>query len=1070
MIYKHAISLSIKEDKKVIFVSALNELAIRTFYELNENSTSSGLITESTSISPESKCLVTTSKHFLDLLFHQSCILNEIDRVIFDETNFYNNEQNNYCWEFITMLLPSTIKLLLLIHPISNTREIAEWIVLLKSQPCNIIYSNYRSAPLEHFLFPVGANGFYLALDGEDKFHAESCKTAVSFLNQLEDDIQVSDGKTELCGKSTLMCANLSKPVKYIIKRNLDPCIVFCSNCAAAGNIACMLKNENFFGTCDPDNVEKQRNIIQTAFDNAIGQMNEQDKQMPQVREMLQTLLSGVGVYYNGMLPVLKEVVYRLFQQGLLKVLVATEEVAEELGTAARSILISSLKSEEAGKEQWMTHAAYSCLCSCAGRHNIDKSGVVVSVINSSISDERIFNIINNQQIEYHSQFSMKFDELLNLYATQNVEPEEFIKDTFLNHQIENQVSQLQKDLSSLQSEHDSITIENEDEAKECCECFSLLLRLREAFLGVMMHPSYSLPFLQPGRLVRVKEGRHDFGWGVVLSLGKKKLPRLAGEQLRERARIRNADLVLMEFECMLPQCLKEKEVTEGSIGSIGSEELEEEKEEEDVDDVVYMVNVLLQSEDKQNVREKPEEEAHTADSISSSSAQSNASCTNSADEEAEGVNFELADVALTSLSALSSLRLSVPMDISSANSLSTLSNVLAATLQNFPEGIPLLDPVEDMKIRDPAFHKLTQHIISLEKQLSLRTCIHQEGMKERIMKYQHKMWLECEMARLTHESTNTPIRSEVAKIKRKMLILQKMGLVEEDHALSLKGKCACFIHSANCILVAELLSSGVFDCLSEVQLLGMLGAIVHPTLHSQSSDVKAKTEVTETVEVNEEMVAPLQKLKTVIDGIVAVCEETKNAFTDPQISDRIPVTSSVSPASSSFPLYGQQPLISASTNPSSSSASASLRSSSSSSSSSSTELSFNPSLLTSISSQVNPYSKQTEKEWEDLLLPPDKRVVNAVSMLAQKYSISKIIEKNSILECDLVQILTQIFTLLKEIMSAAKLMIDVEKSTLCGPKLQSKFEHCLMLISSAIGIASPHFQNISDDKKEELT
>lgn len=37
-------------------------------------------------------------------------------------------------------------------------------------------------------------------------------------------------------------------------------------------------------------------------------------------------------------------------------------------------------------------------------------------------------------------------------------------------------------------------------------------------FREVITHPTYSLPFLQPGRLVKVKHQKLDFGWGVVIN------------------------------------------------------------------------------------------------------------------------------------------------------------------------------------------------------------------------------------------------------------------------------------------------------------------------------------------------------------------------------------------------------------------------------------------------------------------------------------------------------------------------------------------------------------------------
>jgi ATP-dependent RNA helicase DOB1 len=41
---------------------------------------------------------------------------------------------------------------------------------------------------------------------------------------------------------------------------------------------------------------------------------------------------------------------------------------------------------------------------------------------------------------------------------------------------------------------------------------------------AVVTHPSYSLSFLQPGRLVRIEHQGLNFGWGVIINY-QKRLP-----------------------------------------------------------------------------------------------------------------------------------------------------------------------------------------------------------------------------------------------------------------------------------------------------------------------------------------------------------------------------------------------------------------------------------------------------------------------------------------------------------------------------------------------------------------
>jgi ATP-dependent RNA helicase DOB1 len=46
-------------------------------------------------------------------------------------------------------------------------------------------------------------------------------------------------------------------------------------------------------------------------------------------------------------------------------------------------------------------------------------------------------------------------------------------------------------------------------------------------FRDVITHPTYSLPFLQSGRLVKVKYQKLDFGWGVIISYSKRLPPKV---------------------------------------------------------------------------------------------------------------------------------------------------------------------------------------------------------------------------------------------------------------------------------------------------------------------------------------------------------------------------------------------------------------------------------------------------------------------------------------------------------------------------------------------------------------
>jgi ATP-dependent RNA helicase DOB1 len=67
-------------------------------------------------------------------------------------------------------------------------------------------------------------------------------------------------------------------------------------------------------------NGEDEKVNIETIFWSAMDLLSDDDKKLPQVSNMLPLLKRGIGVHHSGLLPILKEVIEILFQEGLVKV------------------------------------------------------------------------------------------------------------------------------------------------------------------------------------------------------------------------------------------------------------------------------------------------------------------------------------------------------------------------------------------------------------------------------------------------------------------------------------------------------------------------------------------------------------------------------------------------------------------------------------------------------------------------------------------------------------------------------------------------------------------------------
>lgn len=97
-------------------------------------------------------------------------------------------------------------------------------------QPCHIVYTDYRPTPLQHYIFPSGADGLYLVVDEKGKFREDSFQKALNALVPAsEGDKKRENGKWQKglrAGRSGEE-SDIFKLVKMIIQRQYDPVILF---------------------------------------------------------------------------------------------------------------------------------------------------------------------------------------------------------------------------------------------------------------------------------------------------------------------------------------------------------------------------------------------------------------------------------------------------------------------------------------------------------------------------------------------------------------------------------------------------------------------------------------------------------------------------------------------------------------------------------------------------------------------------------------------------------------------------------------------------------------------------
>lgn len=107
---------------------------------------------------------------------------------------------------------------------------------------------------------------------------------------------------------------------QMIKERKFQPVIVFSFSRRECEQYATSMSKLDF-------NTEDEKAVVNDVFKNAIQCLTEEDRDLLPIKSILPLLERGIAMHHSGLLPIVKEVVEILFQEGLIKALFATETV-----------------------------------------------------------------------------------------------------------------------------------------------------------------------------------------------------------------------------------------------------------------------------------------------------------------------------------------------------------------------------------------------------------------------------------------------------------------------------------------------------------------------------------------------------------------------------------------------------------------------------------------------------------------------------------------------------------------------------------------------------------------------
>src|SRR5271170_2693733 len=654
VVAEYAIAQSLKNNQRVIYTSPIKAISNQKYREFSQDFGDVGLMTGDVTINPTATCLVMTTEILRSMLYRGSEIMREVAWVIFDEIHYMRDKTRGVVWEETIILLPDKVRYVFLSATIPNAMQFAEWITKTHNQPCHVVYTDFRPTPLQHYFFPAGADGINLIVDEKGVFREDNFQKAMSTVAEKEgDDPADAMAKRKGRGKDkkfnkggTRGPSDIYKIVRMIMTKNYNPVIVFSFSKRDCETLALQMSTMAF-------NDESEKAMVSKVFNSALEMLSDEDKSLPQIQHLLPLLRRGIGVHHSGLLPILKETIEILFQEGLIKVLFATETFSIGLNMPAKTVVFTSVRKFDGTALRWVTSSEFVQMSGRAGRRGLDERGIVIMMINETMEPGVAKEIVRGEQDKLNSAFYLGYNMILNLLRVEGISPEFMLERCF--HQFQNtaSVSGLEKELHRLDTERANMVIEDEHIIREYFDLRRQLDTYTEDMRKVIIHPNYSLPFMQPGRLVEIREGAFNFGWGAVINF-------------HARDSKRN------QTEIYSPQ-------------------------------ESWVLDVALEC------AEGPAPGTKTFQALPPGVRPA---------QPGEKAKVDVVPVLLNCVQKISHVRIFPPKDIGSSSERAKIQRALVEVQKRFPDGLAVLDPIENMNITDNSFRDLLRKIEIMESRL----------------------------------------------------------------------------------------------------------------------------------------------------------------------------------------------------------------------------------------------------------------------------------------------------------------------------------------------------------------
>ncbi|QGU04590.1 DEAD/DEAH box helicase [Corynebacterium comes] len=445
-----AVSLALSRGTKCFYTTPIKALSNQKYHDLVKAHGEDvvGLLTGDVSINSNAEIVVMTTEVLRNMIYAASPTLDRLSHVVMDEIHYLADRERGAVWEEVILNLDERVNIIGLSATVSNSEEFGDWLSTVRGDT-TVVVTDLRPVPLEQWMM-VGRKIYPLFEPGTGGQVNRELEERIERMESAQAEEGRSDWESGhgFRARAEGRRAGVKRPedrqrpvgrpdvIRVLQSMKMLPAITFIFSRAGCDGALFQCVRSNLVLT-SPEESERIEQIINEGVEG----IPLEDLEVLQFSQWKTALKRGFAAHHAGMLPAFRHIVEKLFVQGLLRAVFATETLALGINMPARSVVLEKLVKFDGESHVDLTPGQYTQLTGRAGRRGIDVIGHAVVQWSPAMDPKAVAGLASTRTYPLISTFAPGYNMAVNLLNMIGFEPSlRLLEKSFAQYQADGSV------------------------------------------------------------------------------------------------------------------------------------------------------------------------------------------------------------------------------------------------------------------------------------------------------------------------------------------------------------------------------------------------------------------------------------------------------------------------------------------------------------------------------------------------------------------------------------------------------------------------------------------------------